>query len=75
MAASKNPPGGGGRHLGLRLDDETAAKLDDLVADEQKKAGHYASVSLSSLVVGLIHAEHERRFAVATGGPKKSSGR
>ena len=49
------------RHLGLRLDEDAGRKLNELVADETKKVGHFASVSYATLVIGLIHAEYERR--------------
>jgi hypothetical protein len=57
------------KHLGIRLNDEQAKRLRELVADEQAKIGAYATVSASSFILGLIAKEHERRFPLR--GPKK----
>lgn len=48
-------------HLGLKVTEDVRKKLDDLVTDEAKRAP-YANVSASSVIVGLIVVEHERRF-------------
>jgi hypothetical protein len=50
------------RHLGIALSEELAEKLDTLIAHEKQRIGPFASVSATSFLLGLLVAEHERRF-------------